>query len=111
MQAMAPNDPRVRWINPPPSNLKEVKVNAAIATLAFQHFMEPELRELLQAVRDSIFPDGILFVTSRGYMDDNRKPVWPIILDYFRIYKVLSGEFYPTDDTEHHRTVILTGAK
>lgn len=109
MQSMAPKDPRVGWISPPPSNLKDVKASAAIATLAFQHFMEPELRELLKAVRNSLSPDGILFVTGRGYIDDNHKPAWPIILDYFKIDKTLSGEFYPTDDTEHHQTIVLVG--
>lgn len=95
---------RVKWITPPIDNLRAYKLDLIIASLTFQHIPESGLRVILAILRDSLKSDGILYVHSRGWMDDAHKNVWKILLDYFI---PISENFNPEDGSETHQALIF----
>ena len=99
-------DGDVQWIHPPVENLTGISYDVILAALAFQHFSEEELRKLLKQLCIGLKKNGKLFVHGRGYLDDRKKNVWKIILDFFKV-DPNSSTFNSENGTEDHQIVIF----
>jgi cyclopropane fatty-acyl-phospholipid synthase-like methyltransferase len=74
---------RIDWRTPPPENLRAFTYDFVVADITFQHIRESELRLILSILGGQLSRNGKLWVSSRGWSDDNHKSVWEIVLDYF----------------------------
>lgn len=96
---------RVRFVNPPCSNLASLKCDLIIETLVFQHIPEQELRELLAVLAGVLSAGGTMLTFGRGYLDDGRKNKWKIMLDYFT--PTQEFKLNPENGTDDHQYCVM----
>lgn len=92
----------ITWIHPPLDNLVDFAFDLIVATIVFQHLPTNDLKAVLPFLRDRLQGDGILFVHSRGYLDQGGN-IWPHLLECFDPLTALD----PTKKDETHQAVIF----
>jgi len=93
---------KIIWVNPPLNNLNGYSFNLIIATIVFQHIPREYLRDVLKFLSEHLEEGGVLFVYSRGYLDQGGN-IWPHLLEHFEPVTVLD----PTKGDETHQAVIF----
>ncbi len=96
---------KVVWISPPlESGLKGLpKVDLIVATIVFQHFEVEELDHVLEVLHKNTTTNALMYVNSRGYIDERAGNVWPHLLKKFYALTPLNE----LDQSENHQKVIF----
>lgn len=94
---------KIFFVNPPVQKLLTFNFVFIIAVLVFQHMQEKELREALVTFQRCLDRDGQLFVIDRGWLDEENKPTWPIINEYFES----TSPNYEPENVEKHQAVFF----
>jgi cyclopropane fatty-acyl-phospholipid synthase-like methyltransferase len=94
---------KVVFVNPPVQKLLTFNFDVIVAILVFQHMPEKDLREALVTFQRCLDRDGQLFVIDRGWLDEDHKPTWTIIDDYFQA----TSEDYESNNVNKHQAIFF----
>ena len=86
------------WLEYGKIDLKDFYFDSVLASLVFQHIPKLELEQILQELNCDQ-----LVMHSRGYLDDHKHNIWPIVLKEFTPITELDAEA----GTEKHQIVIF----